>query len=206
MLIEGLRIENLALRRGGRLLFEGLEFEVRAGQAAALVGRNGAGKTSLLRAIAGLVRPEAGTIAFAAIEPEDARADHIHFAGHQEAQKPARTAWEELSFWTRWSGGSHETAREAAGRLDLTRLLELEVRRLSAGQRRRLSLARLLAAPRALWLLDEPLSPLDAEWRARFGELMADHLTQGGLIVAAVHDPLPIPALEVAIAAPAEAA
>ena len=205
-MIEALTIDGLALKRGGRLLFSGLDLHLARGQAAALVGRNGAGKTSLLRAIAGLVRPEAGVIAFGGVEAEEARADHIHFAGHQEGQKPARTAWEELSFWTRWSGGSHETAREAAARLDLTRLLELEVRRLSAGQRRRLSLARLLAAPRRLWLLDEPLSPLDAEWRARFGELMTDHMAQGGLIVAAVHDPLPIPALDVAIAAPAEAA
>ena len=84
-------------------------------------------------------------------------------------------------------------------RLELTRLLDLEVRRLSAGQRRRLSLARLLAAPRALWLLDEPLSPLDADWRARFGEIMGEHLAGGGLIVAAVHDPLPITALSVEI-------
>lgn len=205
-MIEALTIENLALRRGGRLLFSGLELRLAAGEAAALVGRNGAGKTSLLRAIAGLVTPEAGQIGFGTLEPDEARAGHVHFAGHQDGQKPARTAWEELSFWTRWSGGSHETAREAAAAFELTRLLELEVRRLSAGQRRRLSLARLLAAPRRLWLLDEPLSPLDADWRVRFGELMAAHLRQGGLIVAAVHDPLPIPALQVEIAAPAEAA
>ena len=75
------------------------------------------------------------------------------------------------------------------------------MRRLSAGQRRRLSLARLLAAPRSLWLLDEPLSPLDADWRVRFGEIMKQHLAGGGLIVAAVHDPLPIAAVNVEIAA-----
>jgi heme exporter protein A len=78
--------------------------------------------------------------------------------------------------------------------MDLMTLLDLEVRRLSAGQRRRLALSRLLAAPRTLWLLDEPLSPLDTRWRGRFGELMAAHLAAGGLILAAVHDPLPIPA------------
>lgn len=200
-MIERLVIENLALRRGGRLLFAGLGLELPAGRAAALVGRNGAGKTSLLRAIAGLVSPEAGAIRFGGLEPEDARAEHLHLAGHQDGQKPARTAWEELSFWARWNGASEAAAREAAAQLDLTRLLELEVRRLSAGQRRRLSLARLLAAPRALWLLDEPLSPLDADWRARFGEIMAQHLAGGGLIVAAVHDPLPIAAMSVEIAA-----
>jgi heme exporter protein A len=199
-LIGRLGIENLALRRGGRLLFEGLSFAVEAGSAAALIGRNGAGKTSLLRAIAGLASLEAGAITFGALAAEDARAEHIHLAGHQDGQKPARTAWEELSFWARWNGASYDAARRAAERLDLTRLLELEVRRLSAGQRRRLSLARLLAAPRALWLLDEPLSPLDADWRERFGEIMAEHMAGGGLIVAAVHDPLPIPAQAVEIA------
>lgn len=198
-MIGRLAIENLALSRGGRQLFSGLNLELPAGRAAALVGRNGAGKTSLLRAIAGLVPLEAGRIGFGDLEPEDARADHIHLAGHQDGQKPARTAWEELSFWARWSGGSEAAAREAAATLELTRLLPLEVRRLSAGQRRRLSLARLLAAPRALWLLDEPLSPLDADWRVRFGEIMAAHLDGGGLIVAAVHDPLPITALAVEI-------
>lgn len=200
-MIERLVIENLALRRGGRLLFSGLGLDLPAGHAAALVGRNGAGKTSLLRAIAGLVAAEAGTIEFGALEPEAARAEHIHLAGHQDGQKPARTAWEELSFWARWNGASEAAAREAAAQLDLTRLLELEVRRLSAGQRRRLSLARLLAAPRSLWLLDEPLSPLDADWRVRFGEIMEQHLAGGGLIVAAVHDPLPIAAVNVEIAA-----
>ncbi|WP_312161280.1 heme ABC exporter ATP-binding protein CcmA [Phenylobacterium sp.] len=198
-MIGRLAIENLTLSRGGRRLFSGLNLDLPAGQAAALTGRNGAGKTSLLRAIAGLAPLEAGRIVFAGLDPEDARADHIHLAGHQDGQKPARTAWEELSFWARWSGASEAAAREAAARLELTRLLELEVRRLSAGQRRRLSLARLLAAPRSLWLLDEPLSPLDADWRVRFGEIMAAHLAGGGLIVAAVHDPLPIPALAVEI-------
>jgi heme exporter protein A len=200
--ITALSIENLALRRGGRLLFSGLELDLAAGQAAALVGRNGAGKTSLLRAIAGLVAVETGTIGFGRLDPEEARAGHIHLAGHQDGQKPARTAWEELLFWTRWNGGHPEGARGAAARLDLTPLLELEVRRLSAGQRRRLSLARLLATPRPLWLLDEPLSPLDADWRARFGQIMAAHLATGGLIVAAVHDPLPIPNLALEITAP----
>jgi heme exporter protein A len=203
--IATLNIDGLALRRGGRLLFSGLNLQLRAGEAAALVGRNGAGKTTLLRAIAGLVEAETGTIGFGEIEASEARASHIHMAGHQDGQKPARTAWEELAFWTRWTGGDEQAAREAAAALDLTRLLDLEVRRLSAGQRRRLSLARLLASPRSLWLLDEPLSPLDAGWRVRFGEMMNRHLADGGMIVAAVHDPLPIPSLPLEIAAPEDA-
>ena len=106
--------------------------------------------------------------------------------------KASRTAREELDFWTRWCGGAPAAVPEAAEALELVPLLDLEVRRLSAGQRRRLSLARLIAAPRPLWLLDEPLSPLDARWREGFGQIMRRHLDGGGLIVAAMHDPLPV--------------
>lgn len=190
-MISGLSLRNLAVRRGGRLLFEDLGLELKSGEACALTGPNGSGKTSLLRAVAGLVRTETGEIIFDSAEPEAARGAGLHFIGHQDGLKPARTALEELRFWTRWSGGTEAEARGAAQALDLVPLLDLEVRRLSAGQRRRLALARLLAAPRPLWLLDEPLSPLDARWRARFGEIMADHLRRSGLILAAVHDPLP---------------
>ncbi|MDP3852185.1 heme ABC exporter ATP-binding protein CcmA [Phenylobacterium sp.] len=200
-MIARLEIDNLALRRGGRRLFQGLTLTLEAGEAAALTGPNGAGKTSLLRAIAGLVASEAGTIGFGDLDPDLARRDHIHLAGHQDGQKPARTVREELAFWTLWTGGTSASAKAAAHTLELAPLLELEVRRLSAGQRRRLALARLLAAPRGLWLLDEPLSPLDAEWRLRFGAMMAAHLAAGGMIVAAVHDPLPIPARALEIGA-----
>lgn len=200
-MINRLTVENLALRRGGRLLFEGLGLEIAAGQAAALTGRNGAGKTSLLRAVAGFVGVEAGSIDFAGLEASEARASGVHFVGHQDGLKTSRTAREELEFWTRWLGGEPRAAAAAAERLELGPLLDLEVRRLSAGQRRRLALSRLLAAPRPLWLLDEPMSPLDAGWRSRFGAMMAEHLAGGGLILAAVHDPLPIPAVAVEIGA-----
>lgn len=190
-MISELSIEDLAVRRGERLLFSGLGLTLRPGEAVALVGRNGSGKTSLLRAVAGLVRPEAGRIGFGGVDARDARADGVHLLGHQDGLKPARTAAEELGFWSRWMGGTDALVRTAIERLALGPLLELEVRRLSAGQRRRLALARLMAAPRPLWLLDEPMSPLDAEWRARFAELMAEHLAGGGMILAAVHDPLP---------------
>lgn len=190
-MIDKLIIEDLAVRRGERLLFSGLGLTLQTGEAVALVGRNGSGKTSLLRAVAGLVRPETGRIGFGGVDPRDARADGVHLLGHQDGLKPARTAAEELGFWSRWMGGSEALVQTAVERLSLKPLLELEVRRLSAGQRRRVALARLLAAPRPLWLLDEPLSPLDAEWRSRFAELMAEHLAGGGLILAAVHDPLP---------------
>jgi heme exporter protein A len=190
-MIAGLSIHALAIRRGGRLLFSDLSLDLKPGQACALTGPNGSGKTSLLRAVAGLVGAEAGEIAFDGAEAEAARGSGLHFIGHQDGLKPARTALEELRFWTEWAGGTAAQARSAAEQLELVPLLDLEVRRLSAGQRRRLALARLLAAPRPLWLLDEPLSPLDARWRGRFAEIMADHLARSGLILAAVHDPLP---------------
>lgn len=194
--IVRLSLENLAVRRGGRLLFSQVSLDLAAGEAAALTGRNGAGKTSLLRAVAGLVPVEAGAVGFGGLDPGEARASAIHLVGHLDGLKPARTGREEFDFWARWSGADRAGIDQAVEALELGPLLELEVRRLSAGQRRRLALARLLAAPRALWLLDEPLSPLDAGWRTRFGEIMAGHLAGGGLILAAVHDPLPVASRE----------
>ena len=193
-MITRLSVEALALARGERPLFEGLALTLAAGEAVALTGANGAGKTSLLRTVAGLLRPVAGAVRFwvadEEIEPEVARAGGLHLLGHHDGLKPGRTAAEELGFWSRWLGGG-DTAR-AIAELELEPLLTLEVRKLSAGQRRRLALARLLAAPRPLWLLDEPLAPLDARRRARFGALMRTHLDGGGMILAAVHDPLPV--------------
>lgn len=200
-LIAALTLAGLAVRRGGRLLFSGLDLALAAGEAAVLTGANGAGKTSLLRAVAGLVGVEAGAIGFGGTEASEARASGLHLIGHHDGLKPARTAREELMFWTRWGGGTGDDAAHAAETLGLAGLLALEVRRLSAGQRRRLALARLVATPRPLWLLDEPLGPLDAAWRTRMGEVMADHLGRGGLILAAVHDPLPIPARTLELAA-----
>jgi heme exporter protein A len=198
--ISGLSVEGLAIRRGERLLFENLSFAAAAGEALALTGRNGAGKTSLLRAVAGLLRPAAGTVRFAgAGEAGEARAGGLHLVGHQDGLKGGRTAREELAFAARWSGGDAAGLAKATAALDLDRLLDLEVRKLSAGQRRRVALARLVAAPRPLWLLDEPLAPLDAVWRERVGALMAAHLADGGMLLAAVHDPLPVPARAVEI-------
>ncbi|MBU2379903.1 MAG: heme ABC exporter ATP-binding protein CcmA [Alphaproteobacteria bacterium] len=197
-MISTLSVTDLTLQRGERTLFRGLSFTVQAGEAVALTGANGAGKTSLLRAVAGLIGPEAGEIAFrdaddGPIDAEPARAHEVHLIGHLDGLKGQRTARDELTFQSRWLGRSHDGIDEAIAALGLTPLLDLEVRKLSAGQRRRLALARLLGSPRALWLLDEPLSPLDAKWRAAVGAMMARHLAGGGLILAAVHDPLPIP-------------
>jgi heme exporter protein A len=194
-LITALHIEALAIARGERLLFENLDFRLAAGEVVALTGRNGAGKTSLLRAIAGLVRAERGQVRFegasGALAAEDARSADTHLIGHQDGFKAGRRAWDELLFQVGWTGGTPASARSAAERLGLAPVLELEVRKLSAGQRRRLALARLLASPRRLWLLDEPLAPLDTAQRIVFGEVISEHAAGGGLVLAAVHDPLP---------------
>ena len=204
-MIQRLSVENLELARGGRRLFAGLSFAAEAGEAVALVGANGAGKTSLLRAVAGLLRPEAGDIAFhgasGVLDADEARSSALHLLGHHDGLKTNRTAREELQFWSRWTGAGGAGIEKAVEALSLSALLDLDVRKLSAGQRRRTALARLIAAPRALWLLDEPMAPLDAQNRERFGALMAEHLKTGGLILAAVHDPLPVPARMVEIGA-----
>lgn len=198
-MISTVSVEALALSRGVRTLFHGLDVTLTAGEAVALTGANGTGKTSLLRAIAGFLRPDAGTIAFLdaagnAIETEEARGRQVHLLGHLDGLKGGRLARDELEFQSRWLGRTHDGIDEAIDVLGLKSLLDLEVRKLSAGQRRRLALARLIGSPRALWLLDEPLSPLDSRWRQAVGAIMARHLEGGGLILAAVHDPLPMPA------------
>jgi heme exporter protein A len=185
-------LENVSVRLSGASVVDGVSLTVPDRGWTTLIGANGAGKTSLLRALAGLATLEAGRIGFGDLDPTEARASGLHFVGHQDGLKPARTAREELGFWGAWLGGTADRLEAAVDRFDLGPLMDLEVRRLSAGQRRRLALARLVAAPRPLWLLDEPASPLDSHWRARFGEIMGEHLAGGGLIVAAVHDPLPV--------------
>lgn len=188
-----LSVRGLTVSRGERTLFRDLSFDVAAGEAVALTGANGAGKTSLLRAVAGLLRPDAGEIVFEGAEAADARFRLTHVLGHLDGLKGARRAGDELDFQARWHGADTDGIAAAVDLLGLRPLLELEVRKLSAGQRRRLALARLIAAPRPLWLLDEPFSPLDARWRAAVGLLMQAHLDKGGAVLAAVHDPLPVP-------------
>lgn len=204
-MISGLSLDGLALTRGDRALFSGFDLKLDQGQAVTLVGANGAGKTSLLRAVAGLIRPAAGQVRFwngeAPVEAADARAHALHLLGHHDGLKSTRRAWDELKFQVQWTGGSVADAERARDRLKLGPLCDLEIRKLSAGQRRRVALARLVASNRPLWLLDEPFAPLDAERRAVFGEIMAEHLAAGGMILAAVHDPLPIPTRAVEVGA-----
>jgi len=187
-----LSIQGLGCTRGFRTVFQGVNFELGNGDALALVGPNGSGKSSLLRLIAGLLHPAQGAIR---LEGSDERtiAEQAHYLGHLDAFKPALTVAENLSFWSRYLGAA--AATEAALKsVGLEGLDRLPAAYLSAGQRRRLSLARLIAAPRPLWLLDEPASALDAAGQAMLTGLMREHLEGGGLIVAATHGPLGIEA------------
>lgn len=187
-------VSGLTISRGERVLFRDLSFTVGAGEVLALTGANGAGKTSLLRTMAGFIQPDAGEVKFAGEDAGEARGSRLHWLGHLDGLKPARRARDELGFQCRWLGADDAAIAAAVQRLGLGPLLDLEVRKLSAGQKRRLALARLIAAPRPLWLLDEPLSPLDARWRAEAGVLIQTHVAEGGAVIAAVHDPLPVPA------------
>jgi heme exporter protein A len=187
---------GLACVRGDRQVFSGLDFEAAGGEALALTGPNGAGKTTLLRLIAGLLRPTAGTLALAGGDAEASLAEQVHYVGHQEALKPALSVRENLHFWSEFLGGaSTETGCAAALRaVELDSLADLPAAYLSAGQRRRLALARLVAATRPVWLLDEPTSALDTASQEKLGGLMQAHLSTGGIVVAATHGPLPVKA------------
>ena len=189
-----LSVSGLTISRGERVLIRDLTFGVGSGEVVALTGANGAGKTSLLRSLAGFLRPDAGTVAYEGVDLSEARRRHLHWQGPLDGLKSARRAGDELVFQARYAGADADGIAAAVDLLALTPLLDLEVRQLSAGQKRRLALARLIAAPRPLWLLDEPLSPLDARWRAVMGTLIQAHIDKGGAVIAAVHDPLPVPA------------
>ena len=155
-----------------------------------MTGRNGAGKSSLLRMIAGLVRIAAGRLALTAASPTRTLAEQAHYLGHQDALKPSLSVSENLQFWADFLGGGRRDLGPALEAVDLAPLADLPAAYLSAGQRRRLSIARLVAVQRPIWLLDEPTSALDAAVQKRLAGLMRGHLAGGGMIVAAAHGPI----------------
>jgi heme exporter protein A len=216
---------DLGCVRGGRQVFRDLSFAVAAGEALAVTGPNGVGKSTLLRLAAGLVRPTQGRLELAGGDPELTIGEQAHYLGHLDALKPALSVTENLEFWADFLGGAARqmkassaraalaseasgqrrnsnnaraghspeegsSARAALAAVGLDGLTRLPATYLSAGQRRRLSLARLVAVERPIWLLDEPTSALDAAAQATLADLMRAHLAAGGLILAATHGPI----------------
>jgi heme exporter protein A len=180
--------DALGVERGGRVIFKAVSFQARSGDLIWLAGRNGAGKTSLLKVIAGLIAPLSGKITLSGGSPDLTIAQQVHFIGHEQAVKPALTALENLQFWTRFLGGGDAEAALAAAGLDA--LAHLPAGVLSSGQRKRLSLARILAVHRPIWLLDEAKVGLDQASARLLSAQMESHVAQGGLIIAASHDEL----------------
>jgi heme exporter protein A len=186
-----LEAEGLTSIRGGRTLFAGLSLAVAAGDALVVTGANGSGKTTLLRLLAGLSRPQAGRVVLAGSEAPLPEA--VHFVGHQDALKGALTVGNNLAFYKSLFGGEGEAVQAALGRAGIGGLAALPAQVLSAGQRRRAGLARLLVSRRPIWLLDEPVNALDAEGQGLLARLMQEHRGRGGMVIAATHARLDLP-------------
>ena len=187
--------EGLACRRGERLVFQGLDCRLPAGGALVLTGPNGSGKSSLLRVLASLLAPAVGRLSWggAAIteDPPGYRA-LIHYVGHLDAVKPALNPREMLLFWAELRGAARPGIDRALAAFALDPVADWPCRWLSAGQRRRLALARLVAAPAPVWLLDEPTAGLDSDGEARLAAAIAAHRAAGGRVALATHQPIAI--------------
>jgi heme exporter protein A len=183
-------VNDLSAERGGRRVFEAVSFALGRGGALVVTGANGAGKSTLLRVLAGHVRAADGTITLEGGDPERTVGEQAHHVGHADALKPALTVHENLAFWAAFTAGRAGSVEAALDAFDLADLAGLPARVLSAGQRRRLALARLLASHRPIWLLDEPTTAIDAASERAPGRVVAAHRAEGGLVIAATHAPL----------------
>ena len=188
--------ENLACRRGERLVFTELDCRLMPGGALVLIGANGSGKSSLLRLLATLLAPAAGRLVWGGepvtSDPASYRAA-LHYVGHLDAIKPALMVREMLGFWAAMRGIAHPALDQALDAFGISALADWPCRWLSAGQRRKLALARLVAAPAPIWLLDEPSTALDRDGEARLEAAIAAHRAAGGRVAVATHQPLDIP-------------
>jgi heme exporter protein A len=181
---------DLTCVRGGRQVFSGVGFTVGAGEALLVTGPNGAGKSSLLRLVAGLLRPQQGRLKLEGGDLELTIAEQAHYLGHQDALKPSLSARENLGFWTALLGGEAAKSDHALAAVGLDEIAHLPAIYLSAGQRRRLAIARLIAVERPIWLLDEPTSVLDAAAQAMLADLIRAHVAGRGLVLVASHGPI----------------
>jgi heme exporter protein A len=184
-----LEVEDLACNRGERRIFSGVTFALRAGEALVVTGRNGAGKSTLLDLLSGRLHPAAGRIALSGAG-DRTLPECLHYVGHRDALKSALTARENLDFARDFLGNPALEPFEALEAVGLAHAAALPVAYLSAGQRRRIALARLLVAQRPLWLLDEPTSALDAASQENLHRLMEEHRGRGGMIITTTHAPL----------------
>lgn len=181
---------DLACLRGGRIVFRQLDFRVEAGGLLVLRGPNGAGKSSLLRMMAGLIGPAHGAMSWNGddiADDPDAHRARAAYAGHSDALKPALTVAEHLTFHAKLRGQAADKIAAALDAFALSKFADLPARLLSQGQRKRVALARMIAAPAPLWLLDEPTNGLDADSTARLEAAIAAHRETGGIAVAATH-------------------
>jgi heme exporter protein A len=183
--------DNLGGERGGEQVFSGVGFALETGGSLVVTGPNGAGKSTLLRVLAGLLPPSFGTVAIeGGGETFPTVAAASHYLGHENAMKTALTVSENLGFWQEFLGQPHLECSEALEIVGLGDIGHLPFGYLSTGQRRRASIARLLVNYRPVWLLDEPTAGLDQASELQFAALMKAHLDDGGIIVAATHQPL----------------
>ena len=185
-----LAAHKLGCQRGGRTIFRDLSFKLAPGEALLVSGPNGAGKTSLLRQIAGLLPLAGGELRLAGAGSDDALPELCHYVDHLNAVKPSLSVSENLRFWSEFLGDDGTEIGTALAAFGLAPLAGLPAGLLSAGQKRRLALARILAAPRPLWLLDEPQTSLDASSLKRLDAIISNHLATGGIAVIASHTPL----------------
>lgn len=201
-----LSVEALRVERGGRIVLSQLAFALGAGETLLVTGRNGTGKSTLLRTLAGLLPAQSGQVVYGLASDEVRGVETVHYLGYEDALKPSLSVGENLAFWASMLQGpgtrvEAPTPRAALARFGIERLIELPAAYLSAGQKRRVALARLLLAPRPIWLLDEPFIALDTDAQATLSATMAAHVAEGGAILVASHQPLTLPHREIDLAA-----